>query len=208
MAKGHGGIMKICSRCKSTKNLSEFSKDCSRIDGYSNKCKECRKLYKTHPRIQFEQISEKTCSNCILMKEISNFRRDRRARDGYQAKCKDCFKKSEKIAKRHKEPVRKQYLKNRQSLLVDKCKTIVINHLKSSVCVDCGENDILVLDFDHIDPHTKEFSISRLVLRGTSTQRLKKEMAKCEIRCANCHRKRTAIQFGSWKIQHETHYIN
>ena len=65
----------------------------------------------------------------------------------------------------------------------------VLSQIKlDSGCVDCGYNNHPVaLDFDHIDPSTKKFCISK----GLSSRKLEtvlKEVAKCEIRCANCHR--------------------
>ena len=58
------------------------------------------------------------------------------------------------------------------------------------VCVDCGSTD--QLEFDHVDPAAKEFTISSKFTRGWA--RLVDELAKCELRCAPCHRKRSAAQ--------------
>lgn len=59
-------------------------------------------------------------------------------------------------------------------------------------CVDCGEANPIVLDFDHLDAETKLLEISKLVSRGYSINAIDAEIAKCEVVCANCHRKRTA----------------
>lgn len=56
-------------------------------------------------------------------------------------------------------------------------------------CVDCGFNShSCALDFDHIDPSVKLFNIGNQISRGWSWARLLKEIEKCVIRCANCHR--------------------
>lgn len=56
-------------------------------------------------------------------------------------------------------------------------------------CVDCGYNaNSVALDFDHVNGE-KAFTISQR--RQLSTKSLLKEIAKCQIRCANCHRIRT-----------------
>lgn len=68
--------------------------------------------------------------------------------------------------------------------------------LRASSCIDCGEKDPIVLEFDHRDPAMKVFSISRAISHGFGWSRALAEMEKCDIRCANCHRRRTAIQFG------------
>lgn len=66
------------------------------------------------------------------------------------------------------------------------------DHFKRSTgCVDCGETDPVVLDFDHKDPATKQFNIGA---HGASYgwARTLEEIAKCDVRCANCHRRRHA----------------
>ncbi len=67
-------------------------------------------------------------------------------------------------------------------------------------CVDCGEKDVLVLEFDHIQRETKTADISTMLLRGVSTNTLVKEMLKCEVRCANCHRRKTQLENSGWKL--------
>ena len=55
-------------------------------------------------------------------------------------------------------------------------------------CVDCGEKDHIVLEFDHVRGE-KVGSIANMAA-SYSISSLKKEMRKCEVRCANCHRRR------------------
>jgi hypothetical protein len=64
--------------------------------------------------------------------------------------------------------------------------------LETKRCVDCGESDPVVLEFDHV--RGKKLHEISNILHRLSWKRICEEMAKCEIRCANCHRKRTAIQ--------------
>ena len=73
-----------------------------------------------------------------------------------------------------------------------------LRYLAGHPCADCGEPDPVVLEADHMGQ--KAHSISRL-LNGNSTWAfLLKELKGCEIRCANCHRKRRARQFGSYRM--------
>lgn len=61
--------------------------------------------------------------------------------------------------------------------------------LKSTLkCNRCGENDIACLDFHHTDKDDKDFSISAVV-KDYSWDRILEEIEKCEVLCANCHRK-------------------
>jgi len=62
--------------------------------------------------------------------------------------------------------------------------------------MDCGESNPLVLDFDHKDPNKKSFTIGSVARKGWSLEVLYKEIDKCDVVCANCHRIRTARQHG------------
>jgi len=59
-----------------------------------------------------------------------------------------------------------------------------------SGCERCDESDPRCLDFHHRDPAEKERGISEMVTHGASKRRLRSEIAKCEVLCANCHRAR------------------
>ena len=54
-------------------------------------------------------------------------------------------------------------------------------------CADCGERHPAVLQFHHLNSEDKAFSIGKAVNRGFSLDRIKKEMQKCVVLCANCH---------------------
>ena len=68
-------------------------------------------------------------------------------------------------------------------------------------CVDCGERDIRCLEFDHRDRSTKTANIAGLLRLVVSWKVICQEIAKCDVRCANCHRRRTAAQVNSWRHQ-------
>ncbi|MFB7908218.1 hypothetical protein ACFC1T_17435 [Kitasatospora sp. NPDC056076] len=70
----------------------------------------------------------------------------------------------------------------------------VVTEWKAGGCVDCGYADVRALDPDHIDPEQKAGTISRLVQLCIAKERLLSELAKCEVRCARCHRARTMRQ--------------
>lgn len=71
--------------------------------------------------------------------------------------------------------------------------------LKRSFCVDCGETDMVVLEFDHVNPALKKFEISQAVRLGYNWDDVLEELDKCEVVCANCHKRRTSKQFGWYK---------
>lgn len=72
----------------------------------------------------------------------------------------------------------------------------VLDYLTEHPCVDCGESDPLVLEFDHRVPAEKTDNIARLLSSATVWSRVLLEIDKCDVRCANCHRRKTAAQFG------------
>jgi hypothetical protein len=55
-------------------------------------------------------------------------------------------------------------------------------------CKRCNNSDIRVLDFHHRDRDGKEVGISYIRARGWSDERILREIARCEVLCANCHR--------------------
>ncbi|WP_460795636.1 hypothetical protein [Microbacterium sp. GXF0217] len=69
----------------------------------------------------------------------------------------------------------------------------LIAYLAAHPCADCGESDPVVLDFDHLPGFTKSFEIGRAVGGSTRSWKLiRQEIDKCEVVCANCHRRRGA----------------
>lgn len=72
----------------------------------------------------------------------------------------------------------------------------VCNYLMSHSCVDCGENDILVLEFDHRGDLPKTKDVSVMINSTYSLKTLMSEVDKCDVRCANCHKRKTIERYG------------
>lgn len=85
----------------------------------------------------------------------------------------------------------KSHLRIYQKVRRAEQRRIIDEHKASHPCIDCGESDPICLDFDHRDPSKKDFSIFRTTAVCGTVEALLKEIAKCDIRCANCHRKKT-----------------
>jgi bacterioferritin-associated ferredoxin len=77
---------------------------------------------------------------------------------------------------------------------------MIIEYIQGRGCIDCGETDPCVLEFDHVNG-IKDANISSMVRQGWGKQRMIAEIAKCVIRCANCYRRRTARQFSWWQCR-------
>lgn len=74
----------------------------------------------------------------------------------------------------------------------------VLEYLLEHPCQICGEKDPIVLDFDHIDPSTKYKTISKLLSGHYGWNKIKSEIDKCRVLCANCHRRHTYVQLSHW----------
>lgn len=85
----------------------------------------------------------------------------------------------------------------------EKLRQFVYTYLTQNPCVDCGEQRIPTLQFDHIEPSLKRFNITEAVRRRVGLATLKIEIAKCEVRCANCHAIKTARDQG-WYVRLDT----
>ena len=78
----------------------------------------------------------------------------------------------------------------------------LVEYLLEHPCVDCGNADLRVLDLDHLDPSRKVDCISRLMQNGV-WKRVAAEIEKCEVRCANCHRIKTARDVNTYKYRQQ-----
>ena len=146
----------------------------------------------------------RTCARCQVSKPLSEFPVKNAARGTFSSYCRPC--RSE-YGKEHYARNKPYYMaKNHRARPQGRQRNrdLVQEFLKTRACVDCGETNPVVLDFDHVDPGTKRSTIGAMLSRST-TAAVRREMAKCVIRCANCHRRRTAAQFGSYRLGEEIH---
>lgn len=153
----------------------------------------------------------KTCTKCNISKDLSEFFIRNRALGKLHNQCKDCYRLNRAITYQlHYIKYKKQYLlraKNRRKALRTEFRQNMLTYLVDKSCVDCGESDIRVLEFDHIDPSQKLFSISQSVRLGRGWSEVLTELEKCVIRCANCHKKRTSEQYNWYKSNGGTERI-
>jgi hypothetical protein len=75
----------------------------------------------------------------------------------------------------------------------------VVAALAASGCTDCGESDPCVLEHDHVGEKTQ--GVMQLARREVGLARLAAEMARCEVRCVNCHRRRTSVAGSHFRAQ-------
>ncbi|ROR67261.1 hypothetical protein [Agrococcus jenensis] len=133
----------------------------------------------------------KRCARCLAERPIEDFNRSPKNKDGRHSYCRACQKAHYRAnAVRHKANVRRTSKARRQQAL----DAIMVRF--SAGCVDCGSSDIRVLEFDHVRG-TKVASVSSMVRRGRALSIIQAEIAKCDVRCRNCHAIVTIKRRGS-----------
>lgn len=139
----------------------------------------------------------KKCTNCLEEKIESDFAWRLRKEKKKHSRCKACmslyFKSINK--KRYEKNKAKYAERNKKRRIA--YKQFIYSYLSDKQCEFCGYKDtIYALQFDHIDVRTKTFCVSKMVSNLAPLDRIKQEIKKCRILCANCHANRTAAQFN------------
>lgn len=137
----------------------------------------------------------KWCPGCQQQKQEIAFARNRTRRDGLQTYCRVCKKATDSRWYQRNQRLHCVKVKQSRDTLADQAVENLIAYFRIHPCVDCGESDPVVLEFDHVRGE-KSFTIAVAITHGYSWTTLLKEIEKCEVRCANCHRRKTAQQFG------------
>ncbi len=141
----------------------------------------------------------KICSKCKIEKNLEEFNFKNKATEQRQVQCKECTRL---LIKNHYNKNREYYLlkaRTRNGKLRDKIHDFLFEYLSKHPCVDCGESDIVVLEFDHTGVAPKLKAVSRLAGERLPIEIIQAEIDKCEVRCANCHKRKTARDFKWFK---------
>jgi hypothetical protein len=144
-------------------------------------------------------MSVKTCTRCGETKSLHEFPPVRRSEpDKRQSWCRACF------AEVNNRNYTAYYARDHERIVArinarrDLDRRRVIEYLDTHPCVDCGETDIIVLQFDHRSD--KSFDVASMIAAGASWGKIDAEIAKCDVRCANCHHRKTALERGYRKL--------
>lgn len=128
-------------------------------------------------------MKTKICSHCKMEKEIEEFSWANKAKRLYQHRCKTCqalfvhnhYKthrdRYDEVRDKNRERYRKEYDAYRITLK----------------CSNCGDPRWYILDHHHVNPDDKYLGINSM--RGFyPLTTIMKEIEKCIVLCANCHR--------------------
>lgn len=143
----------------------------------------------------------KICSKCghEYRNLEKSFHKKTGTADGFQARCKKCVAEFHKTHYQKNQQYYKEKALRNKNIARERIQNFILDYLGNHPCVDCGEADIIVLDFDHV--YGKKESIGVLLKNGVSLATIQKEIEKCEVRCANCHRRKTAKDFGWYRLK-------
>ena len=146
-----------------------------------------------------DQGSQKCCTRCGKLKELSAYTFKDLAKRVLHSYCRECHAKWNRGHYERNKAIYVATARKNNAIYIAENLRRLVEYLADHPCVDCGERDPLVLDFDHRDPSTKRMAVGSLIRYG-SWPLLEAEIAKCDVRCANDHRRRTAQQFGWRKV--------
>jgi hypothetical protein len=139
------------------------------------------------------KLEGRRCGRCGEIKPLAEFAWRRKAKGQRHNYCRPCH------AEYHREHYlanRRKYIdlaKKRAQLVAEERYAFLIEYFRTNPCADCGETDPVVLEFDHLGD--KKFNVAKGI-RDRSWESLLAEIAKCDVVCSNCHRRRTARRAG------------
>lgn len=141
-------------------------------------------------------ITSKKCSKCGEIKDLSLFSKGKDTKLGYKSACKQCLSTS---FKNYCLTDSCKMSRNKFNNKLHSSRRQWLNEIKlEKGCELCGYNKHpAALQFDHIEPALKSFTISQDLKKPMHI--LLEELDKCRVLCANCHAEESMRQ---------KHYLN
>jgi hypothetical protein len=140
----------------------------------------------------------KRCGRCGRLKPLDDFAWRRKRKGQRHNYCHPC----------HAEYHREHYLANRDRYIAQakerkdalrlERNLYLLDYFADHPCVDCGETDPVVLEFDHL--RDKLFDICH-DLPYRNWESILAEIEKCDVVCANCHRRREKRRAGAMRMR-------
>lgn len=138
------------------------------------------------------------CGRCLLEKPVEEFNWRRRARGQRDNMCRPCraaYKQEHYAANKQRYVAQ---ARRRKQMVAEERMRYLLDYFADHPCADCGEDDPTVLEFDHL--REKAFDVSH-ALPYRAWGAILAEIAKCDVVCANCHRRRTARRGGHLRLR-------
>ena len=142
---------------------------------------------------------KKVCSNCGEEKDVEkDFSWRDKDRGIRQQRCKNCQSEMSKLHYKNNKRTYNERTRAGKTRAQAENKLRISLYLSIHPCIDCGQADIRLLEFDHVNGQ-KLRGIAHLFSWGFNWNTIETEIAKCEVRCANCHRIKTIEQGSGWR---------
>jgi hypothetical protein len=138
------------------------------------------------------RMTDRYCRGCQVWHSLDDFAFKNALKQTRHSRCRVCCRES---SRRHYEQNKGAYLeRNRRynPLRRENGAGFVYQFLAEHPCAECGEPDPIVLELDHHYPTEKLGNVSDMVRNFASVSRLRAEIRKCQVLCANCHQRRTS----------------
>ena len=140
----------------------------------------------------------KRCVVCRGLKDEEEFNWRWKAQGRRWGACKACQRQQKNryyATHRGEYKARKRV---RTQTIRDSARQFVLDYLSIHPCVECGESDPMVLNSAHIRGR-KSKAVSLMVSEGKPFDAIQAEIDKCQVLCANCHRRKTMKEKGWFK---------
>ena len=164
---------KKCSKCYKIKEFDKFGPDTRCLVCYNSSYTQNQKLTENIMLAKSMYPSLVLCMKCCNLKDETDFVTECNQIEG--TCCTDC----------------RNYVFTRNDSLANTILELKKEKGKQG-CIDCGEKDIRLLEFDHVDRSTKLCDIWRC----RTVESIMQESDKCVMRCIICHVRRTKAQLG------------
>lgn len=138
------------------------------------------------------------CNQCLETKPLTEFGFNKSQPEGKGYMCKPCRRIYDKKYYAA-DPIKgRAKTKKHKDIKVPLNREIIWEAIQAP-CHDCGLVDPVVMEFDHRPDEVKLYDIGRMVGNTYSLETLRVEIAKCDVVCANCHRRRTNKRGNWWR---------
>ncbi len=134
-------------------------------------------------------MAMRKCIRCDETKDESEFNIRNFERNLLQSVCRDCQKEQGRERYlNHTERVKEINRRARERSQMQ-AALFIQEFLSGKSCVDCRENDMTVLTFDHVRGE-KKMNVADMVTKGVAIDTIKNELEKTDIVCFNCPMRR------------------